>query len=316
MKEENEGSFGGMTRKCPLPASVPHAMIGDNPDRKEYIIPRHLVDQMPEFSVDFNTMNQFRRELNDLNLRTQADRMREWVHESMGIPASFLNNLNKKQVKSFEKNNQYVTICANQGIKESLMEYARASGVPTLCANTDNYKIFPHIGWSGTSVCGFDAQSSAVKITVHQFINYCDNWKEAQRPVIKLNPEQTIKVIYEDKIVLAGCNHQYKLPFKLIDEIHAKIHEQDEKKELVKFGHYEWLPVYNSGSYYEILRTAEQYGVKFHGEKFEGTNFDTICIFFDCEGGIQWGGRKSGIFTPDRELSKSQFLERCINHNK
>lgn len=323
MKEEKKGPFDGLhdevrrMRWHPFNnPSIPHKitelpMINDDIGRKEYVIPSHLTDQMLNLSFDFNVKDRFSRELTG-----QTERVAAYLNESLGLPASFFNNNKNKQVKTFEKKKQYVTICANQGIKDSLMEYARASGVPTLCANPDNYKTLPHIGWSGASICGFDAQSSAVNISVHTFIMYCDTWKEAQRPVIKLNHEQTIKVIYEDNIVLAGCHHQYRLPFKLIDEIHAKIHEQDSKKELVKFSTYEWLPVFNSALYYSSLKTAQQHGLKFNGGEFEGGNFGLICLFFDTLGGIQWGNKMADAFTRDKELSQSDFLERCINHNK
>lgn len=322
----------------------PVAMVNDNPNRKEHIIPAEELNKIsPIFghqplsvSFDHSSFDRIKdtiaqletttRQINlsdklypgllELNFRRSDELHRQFINEAFSLLWSSFNNNKPKNVNTFNKDKQVKVICKSLPLKNALMEYAREAGVPTICADQQSRPELPYIGWSGKMICGFDANSHASTISVDLFIHWCDNWKEAQKPVIRLNGEQTVKIDYDAKIVVAGCNHQYKLPFKLIDEIHAKMHEKDEKKELVKFKAHEWLPVFNKDLYYSAIEVAKQNGIPFHGTGFEGSYFDNICIFFDLVGGVQWGNRKSEVFTSERELSQSDFLTRCLNHNK
>ena len=290
-------------------------LVNYNPFTQEKINSYGIYGSAPlHVSFDLSKIERVRESINRLQSNIWH---RDMLNEMGAIPSVFFNKNKNKTVKSFEKCKELRVVCKNIAIKNALMEYARATGVPTICADNQSKPLMPHIGWSGTMICGFEPESNALVISVARFIELCDNWKEAKKPVIKLNHEQTIKIEYDEKIVLAGCNHQYKLPFKLIDEIHAKIHEQDEKKGIVKkFSTYEWMPVYNSQLYYAAVNTANHAGIEFNGLSFQGTNFDGICVYIDTTGKIQWGRKNSTPFTADRELSQSDFAERCLNHNK
>lgn len=280
------------------------SMVNDNPNRQETVRIRDLQ------TLDFNGIR-----TNWFDRLSMSDHMHA-MSNIYGVPSQLLTNKNKT-VYSFTKDKEVKVICQNLSSKHALMEYARSAGVPTLCRDDKSDLQFPHIGWSGNSICGFDNSSMAVSITAAKFVEYCDNWKESQKPVIKLNHEQSVKVEYDEKVILAGCNHQYRIPFKLVDEIHAKIHEMDKPVELKRFKAYEWLPVFNADLYRAAIKTANDAGIKFAGGDFEGTEYYDICVFIDSNGNIQWGNKKANYtFTKERELSQSDFLERCLNHGK
>lgn len=68
----------------------------------------------------------------------------------------------------------------NAELYEQAIEYARSKGVPVYRGcKKGSFNAFPFLGLDGTiEMCGFLSTNKSPNITIPEFFQFCDNWKE------------------------------------------------------------------------------------------------------------------------------------------
>jgi len=81
-------------------------------------------------------------------------------------------------LKTFRVN--YVCKFPNAELYEQAIEYARSKGVPVYRGcKKGSFNAFPFLGLDGTiEMCGFLSTNKSPNITIPEFFQNCDNWKE------------------------------------------------------------------------------------------------------------------------------------------
>jgi len=129
-------------------------------------------------------------------------------------------------MKQTFETNTYLKDIPNAEVYEFLVKYARSKGVPVYeYTQRSSYSEFPALIFQD-HICGAKKEfgtRTKVNITMEQFFQYCDNWKEAQTHKVVLNDEYIAKIDFECSRVIVGCQN---FSFNVIEELYNKIKQQ------------------------------------------------------------------------------------------
>lgn len=135
------------------------------------------------------------------------------------------NIKHKTHMRTFQAND--TIFCVNDDMQESLYKYAISKGVPVfpnaifpINGRKEYYIDWKNIAFSRKVLSGNNMDKNAPTqnwITVEQFIEYCDSWKQLQVKIMPLSDNYDITIDYNDKIILAGCQ---TITFEKVKEIY------------------------------------------------------------------------------------------------
>ena len=120
-------------------------------------------------------------------------------------------------------------ICRDSSVKKFLVEYALKKGVPVYQATVEDTKegtpAYPNLIFSDGEICGTRSGSenkSKTWISVDEFMNYCDNWKECNPKTIKLTNDYDAKIDKVNKVVNVGCQ---TISYEVIDALYKEMYK-------------------------------------------------------------------------------------------